>query len=84
MYKVVYSLSRKLKWKASEIYHFLYQSFPEIKNIDLLLDDQQFLLVLRMSSRLEFSILEYMSETGIGHAICSGGRYRLVRPVCRD
>jgi hypothetical protein len=37
MYKVVYSLSRKLKWKASEIYHFLYQSFPEIKNIDLLI-----------------------------------------------
>ncbi|WP_293879239.1 MULTISPECIES: hypothetical protein [unclassified Sphingobacterium] len=65
MYKVVYSLSRKLKWRASEIYHFLYQSFPEIKNIDLMLDDQQFLLVLRMSSRLEFSILNICQQQGL-------------------
>ncbi|WP_336829839.1 hypothetical protein [Sphingobacterium multivorum] len=65
MYKVVYSLSRKLKWKASEIYHFLYQSFPEIKNIDLLLDDQQFLLVLRISTRLEFSILNICQKQGL-------------------
>ncbi len=65
MYKVVYSLSRKLKWKASEIYQFLYQSFPEIKNIDLLLDDQQFLLVVKLSSRLEFSILNSCQQQGL-------------------
>ncbi|MDQ1150126.1 hypothetical protein QE382_002110 [Sphingobacterium zeae] len=65
MYKVVYSLSRKLKWRASEIYNFLYQSFPEIKNIDLMLDDKQFLLVLRMSSRLEFSILNICQKQGL-------------------
>ncbi|WP_312191411.1 hypothetical protein [Sphingobacterium sp.] len=65
MYKVVYSLSRKLKWKASEIYNFLYQSFPEIKNIDLLLDDQQFLLIVRISSRLEFSILNICQKEGL-------------------
>lgn len=65
MYKVVYSLSRKLKWKASELYHFLYQSFPEIKNIDLLLDDRQFLLVVKINSRLEFSILNICQQRGI-------------------
>ncbi|RKO72750.1 hypothetical protein D7322_04730 [Sphingobacterium puteale] len=65
MYKVVYSLSRKLKWKASEIYQFLYQSFPEIKNIDLLLDDQQFLLVVKINSRLEFSILNICQQQGL-------------------
>ncbi|MNE02678.1 hypothetical protein D3C87_649470 [compost metagenome] len=65
MYKVVYSLSRKLKWKASELYYFLYQSFPEIKNIDLLLDDQQFLLVVKINSRLEFSILNICQQRGI-------------------
>ncbi len=65
MYKVVYSLSRKLKWRASEIYNFLYQRFPEIKNIDLMLDDNQFLLVLRISSRLEFSILTICQKQGL-------------------
>lgn len=65
MYKVVYSLSRKLKWRASEIYNFLYQRFPEIKNIDLMLDDNQFLLVLRISSRLEFSILAICQKQGL-------------------
>ncbi|WP_104382400.1 hypothetical protein [Sphingobacterium sp. HMA12] len=65
MYKVVYSLSRKLKWKASEIYQFLYQRFPEIKNIDLLLDDQQFLLVVKINSRLEFSILNICQQQGL-------------------
>ena len=65
MYKVVYALSRKLKWKANEIYHFLYQHFPEIKNIDLLLDDQQFLLVVKINSRLEFSILNSCQQRGL-------------------
>jgi len=65
MYKVVYSLSRKLKWKASELYYFLYQRFPEIKNIDLLLDDRQFLLVVKINSRLEFSILNICQQRGI-------------------
>ncbi|PUV25790.1 hypothetical protein [Sphingobacterium athyrii] len=65
MYKIVYSLSRKLKWKASEIYQFLYQRFPEIKNIDLLLDDQQFLLVVKINSRLEFSILNICQQQGL-------------------
>ncbi|QIH33330.1 hypothetical protein [Sphingobacterium sp. DR205] len=65
MYKIVYSLSSKLKWKASEIYQFLYQRFPEIKNIDLLLDDQQFLLVVKINSRLEFSILNICQQQGL-------------------
>lgn len=65
MYKIVYSLSRKFRWKAKEICEFLYRSFPEINNIDIVLDDKQFLMVVRMNSRLEFSILNICQQHGL-------------------
>lgn len=54
--------TKKLRWKAKEIYELLYRGIPEINSIAIQLDDQQFLLVIKMHSRLEFSILNFCQQ----------------------